>query len=117
MKLPFVYRVFFLSLKSGSSFTFFFCYEKQELLPVYQEIILPLADVCIPNQFEAELLTGKSIQRSLHLTITGARNLYGILDPERFGTGLKVPVRHVTGNDQDYLRKIPRVVVQKSALL
>jgi hypothetical protein len=27
------------------------------------------------------------------------------------------PVRHVTGNDQDYLRKIPRVVVQKSALL
>jgi hypothetical protein len=28
-----------------------------------------------------------------------------------------VTVRHVTGNDQDYLRKIPRVVVQKSALL
>jgi hypothetical protein len=26
-------------------------------------------------------------------------------------------VRHETGNDQDYLRKIPRVVVQKSALL
>jgi hypothetical protein len=26
-------------------------------------------------------------------------------------------VRHVTGNDEDYLRKIPRVVVQKSALL
>ncbi len=26
-------------------------------------------------------------------------------------------VRHVTGNDHDYLRKIPRVVVQKSALL
>ncbi len=26
-------------------------------------------------------------------------------------------VRHVTGNDQDYLREIPRVVVQKSALL
>ncbi len=26
-------------------------------------------------------------------------------------------VRHVTWNDEDYLRKIPRVVVQKSALL
>ncbi len=26
-------------------------------------------------------------------------------------------VRHMTGNDQDYLREIPRVVVQKSALL
>jgi hypothetical protein len=25
-------------------------------------------------------------------------------------------VRHVTGNDEDYLRKIPRVVLQKSAL-
>ncbi len=32
------------------------------------------------------------------------------------GEGM-VTVRHVTGNDQDYLRKIPRVVVQKSALL
>ncbi len=32
-------------------------------------------------------------------------------------TLLYIPVRHVTGNDQDYLRKIPRVVVQKSALL
>ena len=26
------------------------------------------------------------------------------------------PVRHMTGNDEDYLRKIPRVVLQKSAL-
>ncbi len=35
-----------------------------------------------------------------------------------FFSGLKcVGVRHVTGNDEDYLRKIPRVVVQKSALL
>jgi hypothetical protein len=30
---------------------------------------------------------------------------------------LNIHVRHVTGNDEDYLRKIPRVVVQKSALL
>jgi hypothetical protein len=29
----------------------------------------------------------------------------------------KSTVRHVTGNDQDYLRKIPRAVVQISALL
>ncbi len=29
----------------------------------------------------------------------------------------KGSVRHVTGNDQDYLRKIPRAVVQISALL
>jgi hypothetical protein len=30
---------------------------------------------------------------------------------------MSTAVRHVTGNDEDYLRKIPRVVVQKSALL
>jgi len=37
-------------------------YVPKELLPVYQEVILPLADVCLPNQFEAELLTGKKIE-------------------------------------------------------
>jgi len=37
-------------------------YVPQELLPVYQDTILPLADVCLPNQFEAELLTGKKIE-------------------------------------------------------
>ena len=34
----------------------------QDLLPVYQDTILPLADVCLPNQFEAELLTGEKIE-------------------------------------------------------
>ncbi len=33
------------------------------------------------------------------------------------GMSLDAYARHVTGNDQDYLREIPRVVVQKSALL
>ena len=36
-------------------------YVPAELLPVYKEQILPLADVCLPNQFEAELLTDKKI--------------------------------------------------------
>jgi len=36
-------------------------YVPQDLLPVYQDTILPLADVCLPNQFEAELLTGQKI--------------------------------------------------------
>jgi hypothetical protein len=36
---------------------------------------------------------------------------------EVFSLSTFMPVRHVTGNDQDYLRKIPRVAVQKSALL
>ena len=29
---------------------------------MYQDTILPLADVCLPNQFEAELLTGEKIE-------------------------------------------------------
>ena len=36
-------------------------YVPQELLPVYQQVIVPLSDVCLPNQFEAELITGKKI--------------------------------------------------------
>jgi len=36
-------------------------YVPEELLPVYQDVIVPLADVCIPNQFEAQLITGKTI--------------------------------------------------------
>jgi len=37
-------------------------YVPKDLLPVYQDTILPLADVCLPNQFEAELLTGEKIE-------------------------------------------------------
>jgi len=37
-------------------------YVPQDLLPVYQNTILPLADICLPNQFEAELLTGQKIE-------------------------------------------------------
>ncbi len=36
-------------------------YVPESLLPIYRERILPLADVCLPNQFEAELLTDRKI--------------------------------------------------------
>ncbi|KER20942.1 hypothetical protein T265_10628 [Opisthorchis viverrini] len=36
----------------------FLRYVSPDLVPVYKEKILPLADVILPNQFEAELLTG-----------------------------------------------------------
>jgi len=36
-------------------------YVPKELIEVYQKTILPLADICLPNQFEAELLTGTKI--------------------------------------------------------
>uniref|UniRef100_A0A0X3P5M4 Pyridoxal kinase n=1 Tax=Schistocephalus solidus TaxID=70667 RepID=A0A0X3P5M4_SCHSO len=36
-------------------------YVPEELIPVYKTVILQLADVLLPNQFEAELLTGCKI--------------------------------------------------------
>ncbi|KAL7638681.1 UNVERIFIED_CONTAM: hypothetical protein RMT77_011253 [Armadillidium vulgare] len=36
-------------------------YVPQELLPVYREQIIPLANIVTPNQFEAEILTEKKI--------------------------------------------------------
>ncbi|XP_035664514.1 pyridoxal kinase-like [Branchiostoma floridae] len=39
-----------------------FMYVPKELLPVYQEKIIPHADLITPNQYEAELLTGLSIK-------------------------------------------------------
>lgn len=37
-------------------------YVPKTLIPVYQNEILPLCDICTPNQFEAETLTGKKIE-------------------------------------------------------
>lgn len=36
-------------------------YVPESLIPIYQNEILPLCDICTPNQFEAELLTGQKI--------------------------------------------------------
>ena len=36
-------------------------YVPKELLPIYRDEILPLCDLCVPNQFEAELLSGTKI--------------------------------------------------------
>ncbi|XP_044940306.1 pyridoxal kinase [Mustela lutreola] len=36
-------------------------YVPEDLLPVYKEKVVPLADIITPNQFEAELLSGRKI--------------------------------------------------------
>lgn len=36
-------------------------YVPAELLPIYQRDIIPLCDICVPNQFEVELLTGQAV--------------------------------------------------------
>uniref|UniRef100_A0A8C6XMJ2 Pyridoxal kinase n=1 Tax=Naja naja TaxID=35670 RepID=A0A8C6XMJ2_NAJNA len=37
-------------------------YVPEDLLPVYKDIVVPVADIITPNQFEAELLTGRKIR-------------------------------------------------------
>ncbi|XP_069554736.1 pyridoxal kinase-like isoform X2 [Brachyistius frenatus] len=37
-------------------------YVPEKLLPVYKDKVVPLADILTPNQFEAELLTGRKIK-------------------------------------------------------
>ncbi|XP_034430489.1 pyridoxal kinase-like [Hippoglossus hippoglossus] len=37
-------------------------YVPEDLLPVYKDKVVPLADILTPNQFEAELLTGRKIK-------------------------------------------------------
>lgn len=39
-----------------------FMYVPKELLPIYRDEIVPLADIVTPNQFEVELLTGKTVK-------------------------------------------------------
>lgn len=39
-----------------------FMYVPKELLPIYRDEIVPLADIVTPNQYEVELLTGKSVK-------------------------------------------------------
>lgn len=45
-------------------------YVPEDILPVYRDIVVPLADVITPNQFEAELITGmkmNSLQDALKI--------------------------------------------------
>ncbi|XP_037686814.1 pyridoxal kinase isoform X2 [Choloepus didactylus] len=37
-------------------------YVPEDLLPVYKEKVVPVADIITPNQFEAEILTGRKIR-------------------------------------------------------
>lgn len=36
-------------------------YVKEDLIPIYKECVLPLADIVTPNLFEAEILSGMKI--------------------------------------------------------
>ncbi len=61
------------------------------------------------------------LQRNFHLKafiLSMINHIYILyIDHDSNVMLMLIIVRHVTGNDQDYLRKIPRAVVQISALL
>jgi len=55
-------------------------YVPEELLPVYRDQVVPIANILTPNQFEAELLTGLKIQ-SEEEALTAIKQLHN-LGPE-----------------------------------
>ncbi|XP_022901924.1 pyridoxal kinase [Onthophagus taurus] len=56
-------------------------YVPKELLPIYKNTIIPLADILVPNQFEVELLTDRKIK-----TITDAWDAINLLHDKGCGT-------------------------------
>ncbi|CAH0398327.1 unnamed protein product [Chilo suppressalis] len=67
-------------------------YVPKEILPVYRDIVVPLADILTPNQFEAELLTGINIT-----DLTEAMKAIGALHDK----GVKTVVLSSTDLDND----------------
>ena len=54
-------------------------YVPESLLPIYQNEIIPIADVCLPNQFEAELFAGTDIDKAcLKASPTVPKSLFPI---------------------------------------
>ena len=71
-------------------------YVPPDLLPVYKSQILPLADVCLPNQFEAELLTERQIKDE-----SDAREVMDLLHAQ--GPNTVILSSTELGNNEDYL--------------
>jgi pyridoxine kinase len=70
-------------------------YVPQELVEVYKLKVLPLADVITPNQFEAEKLTGITVD-SMGTAETACRLLHDMGPPLVFITSFVVPDRSET---------------------
>lgn len=71
-------------------------YVPKEILPMYQQVIIPLADVITPNQFELELLTNTKIS-----SIEDAWN--AINDIHKAGCKVIVLSSSDLGNEQNLL--------------
>ena len=71
-------------------------YVPPDLLPVYKSQILPLADVCLPNQFEAELLTDRKIKDE-----SDAREVMDMLHAQ--GPNTVILSSTELGNNEEYL--------------
>ena len=71
-------------------------YVPPDLLPVYKSQILPLADVCLPNQFEAELLADRKIKNE-----SDAREVMDMLHDQ--GPNTVILSSTELGDKEDYL--------------
>jgi hypothetical protein len=93
------------------------------MMEKYKKTPLEMAQACVKNsnscvpgglcKFYANAGGKRQMQITAPTTLSAIQAASQFINAQLYSTC----VRHVTGNDQDYLRKIPRVVVQKSALL
>jgi len=65
-------------------------YVPKELLPIYRDEILPLCDICVPNQFEVEMLSG--------CQITDEKSAFNAIE-KLHDMGVKVVVLSSTDNE------------------
>ncbi|VDL59793.1 unnamed protein product [Hymenolepis diminuta] len=90
-------------------------YVPEELIPIYKEKILTVADVLMPNQFEAELLTGCKItdEHSALNCIDTLHSTYRI--PTIIFTSTEVPFVDEQGNPllATYISHQPKLVEER----
>ncbi len=89
-------------------------YVPESLLPIYRDCIIPISDVCLPNQFEAELLTGAKISSERgalaamhHLHSLGADTV--ILSSVEIGDDLLALASTSSDPKRAFRIRIPRV--------
>ena len=86
-------------------------YVPKELLPIYRDEILPLCDICVPNQFEVEMLSG--------CKITDEKSAFSAIE-KLHDLGVKVVVLSSTDNnvnpDESKLKCLAsRIILRSSA--
>ncbi|KAI8430994.1 hypothetical protein MSG28_001086 [Choristoneura fumiferana] len=88
-------------------------YVPEDILPVYRDIVVPLADIITPNQFEAELMTGMPVKDlDGALKVIEALHQKGVktvvLSSTELGDGDNI-VAIASSKGEQYIIKMPKV--------